>query len=166
MLQADNSVKNWWNLPISNLKPDLHDINAYNQVWWKSIDIYSNIRENWCVSWQITLSKIDKVCPLAIPNQIPTISMHIPSLVKIHWYLLKYKKILICLWQITLSKIDKVCPLAIPNQIPTISMHIPSLAKIHWYLLVIIQKQKYRQTDVRQTPTWNHNTPPLSCGRV
>ena len=26
---ADNSVKNWWNLPISNPKPDLHYINAH-----------------------------------------------------------------------------------------------------------------------------------------
>ena len=33
---------------------------------------------------QITLSKIDKICPLAIPNWISTISMHTPSLVKNH----------------------------------------------------------------------------------
>ena len=26
--RADNSVKIWWNLPISNPKPDLHNINA------------------------------------------------------------------------------------------------------------------------------------------
>ena len=29
--------------------------------------------------------KIDEICPLAIPNQISTISMHTPSLVKINW---------------------------------------------------------------------------------
>ena len=29
MSWADNSVKNWQNLPISNPKPDLHNINAY-----------------------------------------------------------------------------------------------------------------------------------------
>ena len=29
--------------------------------------------------------KTDKICPLAIPNQISTISTHIPSLVKSHW---------------------------------------------------------------------------------
>ena len=34
------------------------------------------------------LSNIDDICPLAIPNKV-TIPMHIPSLVKIHWYLLK-----------------------------------------------------------------------------
>ena len=32
---------------------------------------------------------IDEICPLTIPNQISTISMHISSLMKIHWYLLK-----------------------------------------------------------------------------
>ena len=34
------------------------------------------------------LSKMDEIYPLAIPNQILKISMHIPYLVKIHWYLL------------------------------------------------------------------------------
>ena len=29
--QADNSVKNWRNLPISNTKPDLHNINAHTK---------------------------------------------------------------------------------------------------------------------------------------
>ena len=30
----------------------------------------------------------DEICPFTIPNQISIISMHIPSLVKIHWCLL------------------------------------------------------------------------------
>ena len=38
---------------------------------------------------QITQSKINEICPLAIQNQISTISMHTSSLVKIHWNLLK-----------------------------------------------------------------------------
>ena len=29
--RADNSVKNWRHLPISNPKPDLHNINAHTQ---------------------------------------------------------------------------------------------------------------------------------------
>ena len=41
-------------------------------------DLMANI-----VLRQITLSKIDEICPLAIPNQISLISIHIPSLVKI-----------------------------------------------------------------------------------
>ena len=36
---------------------------------------------------QITLSNIDEICPLAIPNQISLISMHVPSLIKIPWHL-------------------------------------------------------------------------------
>ena len=31
MSQADNSVKIWWNLPISNPKPDLYSINAHTK---------------------------------------------------------------------------------------------------------------------------------------
>ena len=84
---------------------------------------------------QITLSNIDKICPLAIPNQISLISMHVPSLVKIPWHLLSYRpetKIWVCLGQRTTSKLDEICPLAIPNQISTISMHILSLVKIHY----------------------------------
>ena len=34
-------------------------------------------------------SKFDKICPSAIPNQISTISMQKPNLVKIHWCLLE-----------------------------------------------------------------------------
>ena len=43
----------------------------------------------WACLRQTTLPKIDEICPWAIPNQISTISMHIPGLVKIHWCLLK-----------------------------------------------------------------------------
>ena len=31
MPRADNSVKIWWNLPISNPKPDVHNINAHTK---------------------------------------------------------------------------------------------------------------------------------------
>ena len=43
--QAENSVKNWQNLSMSNPEPDLHNINGYTKyiyVWWTSIDIYSS----------------------------------------------------------------------------------------------------------------------------
>ena len=95
--RADNSVKTWRNLPISNPKSDLHNINAHtkfgeNPLTFTGIDVYSSYHLETkilaCLR-QITPSKIDEICPLAIPNQISTISMHIPSLVKIHWCLLK-----------------------------------------------------------------------------
>ena len=62
------------------------------QVWWESIDVYLSYHPEtkiWVGLGQITPSKFDENHPLAIPNQISTISMHIPSLEKIHWCLLK-----------------------------------------------------------------------------
>ena len=43
----------------------------------------------WAYLGQITPSDFDKIFSLAIQNQISTISMHIPSLVKNHWCLIK-----------------------------------------------------------------------------
>ena len=90
--QAAISVKNWQNLPISNTKEDHDNINAEtkfceNQLIFTQIIIRK--KKIWVCCGQITLLRIDKICPLAIPNHISTISMHILSLVKIHWYLLK-----------------------------------------------------------------------------
>ena len=87
--------------------------------------------------------------PLAIPNQISTISMHISSLVKIYSSYHPETKIWACLRQITQKKNYRICPLAIPNRIFTISMHIPSLVKIHWFTQVTIQKWKTdRRMDI------------------
>ena len=87
------------------------------------------------MSWADNSVKIDEICPLAIQNQIFTISMHISNLMKIHCDLLKLLS-----WnentdvlQADNLKIDKIYHLAIPNQISTISMHIPSFMKIHWH---------------------------------
>ena len=121
-----------------------HDQCTY-QVCWKSIAIYllSSKMKIWMCGGQITLSKI---CPLAIPNQISTILMYMPSFLKIHCYLLKLSskmKIQMCGGQITLSEIGKICTLAIPNQTSTISMHIQSLVIIiHWYLLKLSSGNK------------------------
>ena len=93
MSQADrNSVKIWRTLPFSNPKPDLHNINAHTKFGENSLTFtpsYQPETKIWACLGQITPSKFDEICPLAIPNQISTISMHIPSLVKIHWNLLK-----------------------------------------------------------------------------
>ena len=62
---------------------------------------------------EITLSKIDEMYPIAIPNQISTISMHISSWVNICWDLLKllsWNETMVVSRQITLSKIDEICP--------------------------------------------------------
>ena len=90
--QADNSVKICRNLPISNPKPDLLNVNAYSKFGENPL-LFTKVivrkRKYGRVSGRLTPSKIDEICPSAIPNQIYTISMHIPSLVKIHSCLLK-----------------------------------------------------------------------------
>ena len=86
---------------------------------------------------EITLSKTDEMYPIAIPNHISTISMHISSWVKIHWDLLKllsWKKNIDVLWVDNSVTNWWNCPLAILNQISKIAKHIPSLVKIHWFL--------------------------------
>ena len=156
--RADNSVNIWRNLPISNPKPDLLNVNAYSKFGENPLlfTSYSPETKIWACLGQITPSKIHEICPLAIANQISTISMHIPSLVKILSCVLKLwsyspeTKIWQLLGQITLSKIDEICPLAIANQISKISMHIPSLVKIHWCLLKLSSGNEKRtdgQTD-------------------
>ena len=85
--RADKSVKIWQNLPVCNPKPDLHSINAHI-VWWKSIN-YHPESKIWACLGQMSV----KICPLAIPNQIFTIAMHIPSLVKIGTYQVWWKSI-------------------------------------------------------------------------
>ena len=48
---ADNSVKNWRDLPISNLKPYLHNINAHT----KFSEIYHPEKKTWMCWGQITV---------------------------------------------------------------------------------------------------------------
>ena len=88
---------------------------------------------------------MDKIRQLAIPMQIFIMSMHIPSLVKIHWYLLKLSSrnentdVLQAdnsvknWWNLPITK---------PNQISTIWMHTLSLVKIYWHLLKLPSRNK------------------------
>ena len=89
--QADNSVKIWRNLPISNSKPDLLNVNAYSKfnenplIFTKS----ASGNENMGMSRADNSVKFDEIWPLAIANQISLMSINIASLVKIPCYLLK-----------------------------------------------------------------------------
>ena len=88
--------------------------------------------------WDNSVKKNDEMYPIAIPNQISTISMHIPSgwkSVEIYTSYCPKTKIWMSCRKITLSKIDKIRRLAIPSQISTTAMHIPSLVKMHWHFL-------------------------------
>ena len=86
--QADISVKNQQNLPISNPKPKLHNINAHTKfgenplILTQVIDLKK--RKLRSCGRQITLSKIDKICPLTIPNHSLLIYMCTQNLNKIH----------------------------------------------------------------------------------
>ena len=84
-------------LPISNPKSDLHNVNAQTKFDESPFNSYllnlSSENENMDVLLADTSVKIDEICPLAILNQIATISMHIPNLVKIHRYLVKLSSV-------------------------------------------------------------------------
>ena len=83
-----------WMLPLYlhvNQKSD-YDYDDDDIVWWKSIDIITQqlLSRNENTNLLRTDNcQIDEICPSAISNQVSTISMHTPSLVKIHWHLVK-----------------------------------------------------------------------------
>ena len=86
---------------ISNPKPDLHNVKAHTMVgenplmftrYQPETKIWACLRQIFKIWWNL---------PLTIPNQISTISMHIPSLMEVHWCLLKLSsgnKILMDRW--------------------------------------------------------------------
>ena len=60
--RADNSVKNWRNLPISNPKPDLDNINAHIKFGENPLLFtrYSPETKIWACLGQITRQKLTK----------------------------------------------------------------------------------------------------------
>ena len=53
---ADNSIKILWNLPISNTKPDLHNINAHtkfgeNPLMFTQVIIWKQKTDGWMDVW-------------------------------------------------------------------------------------------------------------------
>ena len=94
--RAEKSVKIWRNLPFSNPKPDLLNVNAYskfgeNPLFFTQVIVW---KENMGVSRAGNSVKYWRNLPISNPKkgkwkQIFTKSMHIPSVVKIHWCLLK-----------------------------------------------------------------------------
>ena len=169
--RADNSFKIWRNLPISNPKPDLLNVTAYSK-FGENLLLFTQVivrKRKYGRLGQITPSKIDEICPLAIPNQISIISKHIPSLVNIHWCLLKLSS---GNKNMGVSRADNSVKnwrnLPISNPKPDL-LNVTAYSKFGENLLlfiqVIIRKRKSDGgTDGR--PTWNHNTPPLLCGGV
>ena len=123
---------------------------------------------------QITV-KIWRNLPIRIPKQISTISMYTPSLVKIHWYLLKLSS---GNENTDLSRADNSVKtwrnLPISNSLPyfyNIDAHTEFGEAPSTFPRVIIWKRKYGRMEWRTTdgrthgqPMWYYNTPPLSYG--
>ena len=118
------------------------------QIWWKSIEIYSSYCPESKIQLycgQITLSKIDSLSISNLKADLHNINaIHIPSLVKIHWYLLK---LLSRNENSDMSQTDncqKLMKLA-HQQSPTRSSQYQCtqcLVKIHWYLLKLSSRNE------------------------
>ena len=57
--QADNSVKNWWNLSISNPKPDLHNINGHAKFGENLLTFTQDIIQKQNTDWQTEVRTTD-----------------------------------------------------------------------------------------------------------
>ena len=95
ILQADSSVKNWWNLPINNPKQVLHNINAHNKfgenplIFTQSYHPKMKIRTNATVVWRGIKGSLECIIHfslLALHMVVICTEFHIPSLIWItHW---------------------------------------------------------------------------------
>ena len=174
--RADNSVKIWQNLPISNSIPDLLNVNTYskfgeNPLLFTQVIVWN---ENMGVSRADNSGKkFDEICPLAIPNQISLMSMHTASLVKIPCNLLKLPS---GNENMGMSRADnsvkiwRNLPISNPKpDLQNINAHTKFCVNPLTFTQVIIRKWKTDgRTYVRRMdgqthgrPTWNHNTLPL-----
>ena len=144
--RADSFVKIWRNLPFSNHKPDLLNVNAYSKFGENPL-LFTQIiarkrkygRKHWCLLKLSSGNKKKGVSRATVKN-----------------------------WR----------NLAISNPKPDLhnmNAHTKFGENPLMFTQVIIRKQKRMegriydgQTDGRThgRPTWNHNTPPLLCGRV
>ena len=73
-------------IPIQNSRTPQYQ--CTNQVW-RNLLMYTQVIIRKRKYGRVSGRFLDKICPLAIPNQISTLSMHISNLMKIHWCLLK-----------------------------------------------------------------------------
>ena len=122
---------------------------------------------------QITLSNIDKICPLAIPNQISLISINVPSLVKIPWHLFNISS-----WNknMGVSREDNCQNLTKfdHKQSQTRSPQYQCTYQVWWKSVDVYSsyhpETKYGRTDdwlegqTHRLQKWNHNTLPLWRG--
>ena len=62
VLRANNSVQNGQNLPISNPKADVYNINVHTKFGENPFIFTKVILKIWTCRGQITLSKFDEIC--------------------------------------------------------------------------------------------------------
>ena len=91
----------------------------------------------------MTMSKVGVICPFVIPNQMSTISIHIPSLVKSADICSSYRpniNIQTCAEQITLSKIDEICSFAMQTRYPQHQCTYKAFENLLIFAQVIVRK--------------------------
>ena len=102
---------------------------------------------------QITLSNIDEICPLAIPNKIFFISMHVPSLVNIPRLFLKLSsgnENMVVSRADNSVKIWRNLPISNPNpDLHKINAHTKFDVNPLTFTQVIIRKRKYGCVSAR-----------------
>ena len=95
---------------------------------------------------QITLSKIDEICPWANPKQSPQCQCTYQiwwKTIEIYWSYCPESKIWMYCKHITKSKIDYLPISNLKADLHNINaMHIPSLVKIHWYVLKLSSRNE------------------------
>ena len=72
MSRADNSIKIWWNLPISNPKPDLHNINAHTKFGENLLMFTQVIIQERNTDWRMD-RHTDVQCEIIIPRHYPVV---------------------------------------------------------------------------------------------
>ena len=153
--------KKWRNLPISNPKPHLHNVNAHTKSGEYPPIFYSSYHPETKIqtcSGQIidkSCQKLTKFVHWLSQARCPQ-SMHIPSFVKIHWYLLKlsFENRNADLWEVD-NSVKNWRNLPISNPKPdfhNINAHTKFGENPLIFTQVIVQKGKYWRTYNRQTP--------------
>ena len=84
-------IESWRNLPISNPKPGLQNINSHIKISENRLILLklSSGNENTDLWWAEQSAKTDEICPMTIPNHSPLIYTCTSHLNKIHHKLFK-----------------------------------------------------------------------------
>ena len=125
-----------------------------------------------CLCWGFTAQSTQwgRVEPLAIPNQFSLISMHITSLVKIPWFLLKFSSGNENMRVSRAENSSKTWPnLPISNPKPDFhnnKAHTNFGENPLMFTNLSSRNEIRTEGQTHGRPMWYHDTPPLLCGGV